>query len=268
MIKLSVIIITLNEERNLERCLSSVKEIADEIIILDSFSTDKTKEIAESYGAHFVQKEFEGYINARRTVEGLATYDYILAIDADEALSEELKASILKIKEDWKHDGYCFARKTNYCGKWVNFCGWYPERKLRLYRRGSGDWMGKYVHEKFSLYPGKTKDRLKGDLLHYSYYQVEEHRLRSEKYAHLSALELFEDGRKSNLFLVYFNTIFRFLRDYFIKLGILDGKTGFIICSITAIGTYKKYKKLIELHVEKKTSFSENRSQRKDKVRD
>lgn len=247
MIKLSVIIISLNEERNIERCLSSVKALADEIVILDSFSTDKTKEIAEGYGAKVIQKEFEGYVGARRTVESLATYDYVLAIDADEALSDELQNSILELKKNWTKDGYCVARKTNYCGQWINHSGWYPDRKMRLYKRGSGHWEGKYVHEKYTLSPGSSREKLKGDLLHYSYYNESDHWERTAKYSDLSALELFEDGRKSSIFHAYFRALTKFFRIYFINFGFLDGRKGYIICKITAWGTYQKYASLLKM---------------------
>lgn len=245
MIKLSVIIISLNEERNIKRCLTSVKALADEILILDSNSTDKTKEIAESFGARVIQKEFEGYVNARRDIERMATHDFILAIDADEALSEELHHSILELKKNWTKDGYYVARRTNYCGIWVNHSGWYPDRKLRLYKRKSGEWSGKYVHEKFSLFQGSRAGKLKGDLLHYSYYEVKEHWERTEKYARLAALELYEAGRKTNIFQVYIKTAVKFVRVYFINFGFLDGKTGYTICKITAWGTHQKYMKLL-----------------------
>ncbi|MFH1001436.1 MAG: glycosyltransferase family 2 protein [Bacteroidota bacterium] len=244
MIELSVILITLNEEKNIHRCLSSLKGLADELLILDSFSKDKTKEIAESFGATVFQKEFEGYVKARREIESYAKNKHILAIDADEALSETLFNSILELKNNWKKEGYFVARKTNYCGTWIKHSGWYPDKKLRLYKKGSGEWTGKYVHEKFILFRGNKKGNLKGDLLHYSYYNENEHWERTEKYAHLSALELFENGKRTNLFQIYLKTGLKFLRDYIKNLGFLDGKKGFQICKITAWGTYMKYKSL------------------------
>lgn len=252
MIKISVIIISLNEERNIERCLSSVKSLADEILILDSFSTDKTKQIAESFGAKVIQKEFEGYVKARRNVESLAKYNYILAIDADEALSKDLQFSIAQLKKNWVNDGYFVARKTNYCGKWINHSGWYPDRKLRLYKRGSGKWEGKYVHEKYTLPLNIPIGKLKGDLLHYSYYNENDHWKRTAKYAELSALELFEANRKSSYFHAYFKALIKFIRVYFFNLGFLDGKKGLAICRVTAWGTYKKYALLIRIKKEKK----------------
>ncbi|MCD6179959.1 MAG: glycosyltransferase family 2 protein [Bacteroidales bacterium] len=254
MIRLSVIIISLNEERNIRRCLLSVKALADEILILDSFSTDKTKKIAESYGATVIQKQFEGYVAARRDVESRAANDYILAIDADESLSEELHKSIVELKKNWIKDGYYVARKTNYCGRWINHSGWYPDRKLRLYKRGSGEWTGKYVHEKYMLFPDKTTGILKGDMLHYSYYKEKEHWARADKYANLAAQELFENGKTTSVFQTYFKAVVKFMRDYVKNLGFLDGKKGYTICKITAWGTYKKYAKLLELNKTRKNS--------------
>lgn len=254
MIKLSVIIISRNEERNIRRCLSSVKALADEILILDSFSTDKTKEIAKSYGACVIQKEFEGYVIARREIESLAKNDYILAIDADEALSEELHNSILELKQNWTKDAYCFARKANYCGRWINHSGWYPDLKLRLYKRNSGKWAGKYVHEKYELSSNKTSGRLKGDLFHYSYYTKKEHWKRAEKYAHLSALELFEDDYKTTIFEPCFKSAVKFFRDYIKNRGFLDGKPGCTICKITAWGTYQKYSILLRMQKDSRKS--------------
>lgn len=241
MIKLSVIIISLNEERNIRRCLSSIKALADEILILDSFSTDNTKEIAKSFGAQVVQKKFEGYVAARQDVEKMAANDYILAIDADESLSEELHNSIINLKENWIKDAYFVARKTNYCGKWINHSGWYPDRKLRLYKRGSGEWTGKYVHEKYALSSNKNSGKLKGDLLHYSYYNEKDHWERTRKYANLSALELFEAGHTSNFIHASFKAAVKFIRFYILNRGFLDGKKGYKICKITAWGTYQKY---------------------------
>ncbi len=256
MIKLSVIIITLNEEKNIKRCLTSVKDLADEILVLDSYSTDKTKEIAESFGAKVIQKKFEGYVKARREVESHAQYDYILAIDADETLSPELANSILELKSNWTEEAYTVARKTNYCGKWINHSGWYPDRKLRLYKRGSGRWEGKYVHEKYNLFSKENGKRLSGDLLHYSYYKQEDHWNRTDKYAELSAQELFEAKQKGFYLFAYLKAIIKFVRVYFINLGFLDGREGYIICKVTAWGTYKKYEKLIHLYQnQKKTGF-------------
>ena len=146
IMKLSVVIITYNEEKNIERCLNSVKEVADEIIVLDSFSTDKTEEICKRHAVKFFQHEFNGFSSQKNRASGLAENDYILSLDADEVLSERLKRSILKVKENALFDGYFFNRLNIYCGKPIKFTTWYPDRKLRLWNRKKGEW-NKEIHE-------------------------------------------------------------------------------------------------------------------------
>src|SRR6187551_311049 len=132
-IQLSVVIITFNEERNIARCLDSVREIADDVVVVDSFSTDKTEAICREKGARFVQHKFEGHIEQKNYAVTQAKFPYILSLDADEAPDEKLIASIKKVKADWIADGYSMNRLTNYCGKWIHHCGWYPDVKLRLW---------------------------------------------------------------------------------------------------------------------------------------
>src|SRR6476620_7997347 len=154
MIKLSVVIITFNEERNIGRCLKSVKEVADEIVVLDSFSKDKTREICESHGARFIQHAFDGHIQQKNRAITFAAYPHILSLDADEALDETLIDSIKKIKQNFTKDGYYLNRLTNYCGHWVRHCGWYPDRKLRLADSRKGHWTGVNPHDKYELFEG------------------------------------------------------------------------------------------------------------------
>ena len=137
---ISAVIITYNEEKNLERCIESVRDIADEIVIVDSFSTDRTKEICKKYELHFIEHKFEGHIQQKNWAITQAKYPHILSLDADEVLSDRLKESIREVKENWTHDGYYFNRLTNYCGKWIRHCGWYPDRKLRLWDSRKGRW--------------------------------------------------------------------------------------------------------------------------------
>ena len=142
MIKLSVVIIAFNEERNIARCLQSVKDIADDILVVDSFSSDKTREIALSYGARVIEHGFEGHIQQKNWAITQSKYPHILSLDADEALSDELKKSIIEAKSNWQFYGYNMNRLTNYCGKWVRYCGWYPDKKLRLWDCRQGEWKG------------------------------------------------------------------------------------------------------------------------------
>ena len=161
MPKLSVVIITFNEERNIGRCIESVREVADEIVVVDSFSTDKTRAICEKHGVNFIEHAFDGHIQQKNFAITQAKFPHQLSLDADEALSEDLKTEILKIKNDWRYDSYRMNRLTNYCGKWIHHCGWYPDTKLRLYDSTKGVWGGVNPHDKFELNPGSKVGFLK-----------------------------------------------------------------------------------------------------------
>lgn len=249
MSKISVVIITLNEERNIERCLNSVKDIADEIIVVDSFSTDGTEDICKSFGVKFFQNKFEGYTEQKQFAAKLAKNDYILSLDADEALSEELLHSIQNV--NWKYDAYSFNRLNYYCGKWIHHSSWYPDKKIRLYNKTKGDWNGAKVHELVKLHDGSTCSHLKGDLLHYTYYTIEEHVQQINKYSSIGATALFEKKKKTSSFKIFFNPTWRFIRNYFIKLGFLDGWYGFILCFNISYEVFLKYVKLKHLHNKK-----------------
>lgn len=256
MIQLSVVIITLNEEKNIGRCIDSVKEIADEILVIDSFSTDKTREICEKKGARFIENSWGGYIDQKNYANKKASFPYIFSIDADEALSDELKASILKVKKVWQYDGYEMNRITNYCGKWIKHCGWYPDKKLRLFDKRKAKWTGHKIHEYVEMPKDATTSFLKGDLFHYSYYSISEHMNQANHFSDLAAEALFEKGKKVNSIKLFFSPISRFIRDYFLKLGILDGFYGFVICQISAHATYLKYVKLKQLYMFKENTKS------------
>jgi glycosyltransferase involved in cell wall biosynthesis len=243
MPKLSVVIITFNEERNIGRCIGSVLDVADEIIVVDSFSTDKTREICEKQGVKFIEHAFDGHIQQKNFAITQATYPHQLSLDADEALSEDLKAEILKIKNDWKFDGYRMNRLTNYCGKWIHHCGWYPDTKLRLYDSAKGRWSGVNPHDKFEMNPGSKIDFLKGDILHYSYYSVEEHIRQADKFSTIAAKELIGLGKSVSYFQIIINPVAKFIRNYILRLGFLDGFYGFLICRIAAHETFLKYTK-------------------------
>ena len=243
MPKLSVVIITYNEERNIGRCLQSVQDIADDIVVVDSFSKDKTRAICEKYGVKFIEHAFEGYINQKNFANSKAAYRHQLSLDADEAISEELKKEILKVKNDWHQDGYRMNRMTNYCGQWIRHCGWYPDTKLRLYDSSKGKWEGVFIHEKFEMTPGSKIGFLKGDILHYSYYTIEEHILQANKFSTIAAKELMSLGKKAGLFQIIINPAAKFIRNYLLRLGFLDGFYGFVICRIAASETFLKYVK-------------------------
>lgn len=254
MTPISVVIITYNEERNIERCLLSVKDIADEIVVLDSGSTDSTKAICEKYGVKFHTHRFDGHIEQKNRAIMYASYPHILSLDADEALDETLKRSVRDIKKNFTKDGYAMNRLTNYCGSWIRHCGWYPDTKLRLWDSRKGEWKGINPHDKFELEKGCTEGKLAGDILHYSYYTVEDHYKQVEYFTDISAKAYFEKGISSGFMRMYYTAFFKFIRDYFVKLGFLDGRAGFRVCRISAYATYLKYRKLKSLYIAQKTA--------------
>lgn len=249
MPQISVVIITYNEEKNIGRCLDSVKDIADEIVVLDSFSQDKTREICEAKGAKFYQHAFDGHIQQKNRAITYAAYPYVLSLDADEALDETLIQSIIEIKKNWTHDGYYMNRLTNYCGHWVRHCNWYPDTKLRLWDSRKGTWTGINPHDKYELTEGdKNTKHIKGDILHYSYYSIEDHYKQVEYFTNIASKAYFEKGKKAPLYKLFLNPIAKFIDHYLLHLGFLDGKAGFSISKISAYATYLKYKKLRRLY--------------------
>jgi glycosyltransferase involved in cell wall biosynthesis len=247
---ISVVIITYNEEKNIGRCLDSVKGIADDVVVVDSHSTDRTRAICQEKGARFVEHAFEGHIEQKNWAITQALHPIILSLDADEALDDTLKASILEVKQNWKHDGYCMNRLTNYCGQWIHHCGWYPDTKLRLWDSRKGSWTGINPHDEYKLQAGSTTGMLKGDLLHYSYYTREDHYRQVNYFTDILAREYAKKGRKGAWYKMILNPAAKFLSDYFLKLGMLDGKAGFTISRISAYATWLKYAKLRRLQHE------------------
>ncbi|MFY0592770.1 glycosyltransferase family 2 protein [Roseivirga sp.] len=247
-VKISGVIITFNEERNIERCLTSMKDVCDEIVVVDSYSTDKTKSICEQHQVRFIENKFEGHIEQKNFAVDQASNNIVLSLDADEALSPELKKSILEVKHNWEVAAYRFNRFTNYCGQWIKHSGWYPDTKTRLWDRNKGQWGGTNPHDSVALDAEVKPIHLKGDLLHYSYYTMEEHVLRSAKYAKISAKALFKQGRKASLIKMISSASFRFVQDYFIRGGIRDGFYGLVICGTSSHTTFLKYAYLRNLN--------------------
>jgi glycosyltransferase involved in cell wall biosynthesis len=247
MPQLSVVIITFNEEKNISRCLDSIKDIADDIVVVDSFSTDKTESICKQYNVNFIQRKWEGYSDTKNFANVQAKYDWVLSLDADEALSEKLQQSILKIKQNTELNFFKFNRLTNYCGAWIKHCGWYPDTKIRIFDRKITCWSGT-IHEELIIDSNKPITQLAGDCLHYSYYTIEQHIQQTEKFTTLSANDLFTKGKKAGFIKLYISPVVKFLQSYFIQLGMLDGYYGFVVCKISASSTYLKYSKLKQLY--------------------
>jgi glycosyltransferase involved in cell wall biosynthesis len=239
MISLSVVIITFNEEKRIEKCLQSVQSLADEIIVLDSFSTDKTRQICEGYGARFIQRKWTNFGDAKRFATQLASYDYVLSLDADEALSETLKTSIQNAKNKWFADA-CKFNRLNFVGnKAIRHGGWYPDCKIRLFDRRKANWTEVPVHE--AVIP-VVKDCvlgfLHGDLLHYSFESI-------ENLLNSSKMKLFINmyARKKKLPkpVVHLKSLFAFTKSYLLKRGFLDGKEGLAVAISRMKYTYIKY---------------------------
>lgn len=247
MNKLSALIITFNEERNIVRCIDSLREIVDEIVVVDSFSTDKTIELCESRGVKVIQNKFEGHIQQKNFALQQAKNDWVISLDADEALTEELKKSVIEILKTPTLKGYKFNRLTNYCGKWVRYCGWYPDTKLRLVNRNFAIWKGVNPHDKLELNNNLKEGFLKGDLLHYSYYSKEDHYKQIEYFGNIAAQEAFKNGKQINPFFLVGKVIAQFAKSYIIKFGILDGITGLKISYRSAYATFRKYQILNQL---------------------
>ncbi len=249
--KISATIITFNEEKNIQRCLESLEGIVEEVIIVDSFSTDNTKEICEKFNIKFYEREFIGYSNQKNWAIEKAKYDIILAIDADEALDIKLKKSISNIKDKWKLNGYYFNRKTNYCGQWINFSGWYPNKQLRLFNKNKGSWNDNLVHEKVNFYKKTKIGYLNGNLLHYSFRSRKQHLKQIDRFSELKAEMLSRDGKNTNIIKIIFSPIIKFFSSFILKLGFLDGYCGFIICLFSAYSKYLCHIKLISKNNEK-----------------
>ena len=244
--RISICIICFNEEKNIRRCLEGSKW-ADEIIVIDSMSQDKTVKIAREYTDKVYQRSWVGYIDQKNFALSKAKSEWILSIDADEEISQGLQYEIKKVieKENAK-DGYTIPRRSFYQGRWIKHSGFYPDRQLRLFRCNKGYWVGKRVHERVNV-EGEI-GLLKNDLLHYPYKGSISGQLQAvDRFSSLLAENIYEEGRRYHLFLLLVRPIFKFAEVYFVKLGFLDGLAGFIIAITSAYAIFVRYVKLREL---------------------
>lgn len=244
--KLSFTVITYNEADNIAGCLESIKW-ADEIIVVDSFSTDRTVEIAENYTGKIFRVQWQGHVKQKQFALDQTTGDWVLSLDADERLSPEAAvevANILKHPET-EANGFTFPRQSFYLGKWINFCGWYPDRKLRLVRNGKAKWTGQDPHDKL-VAEGVTA-HLNGRILHYVYRNISHQLSTVDAFSRISAEQWMKQGKKPNLFLMLVKPPLRFLEVYLWKQGFRDGMAGLIISVITSYYTFLKFAKLWEL---------------------
>lgn len=241
---LSAVIITYNEEQNIGRCLQSLMGIADEIIVVDSASTDKTCSIGEQYGAKIIQHPFAGFAAQKNYAAQSATNNWVLSLDADEVLSEELKSAILQVKNKAEYEAYFLKRSTNFCGTFIRHGSWYPDKQCRLWDKTKGDWQGT-IHEKWRLFePHKKYGTLSGDLLHYSFNSISDYLNMTERYTTLSAQEALQKGKNVSLLKLILGPKFKFIQDYILRLGFLDGYAGYIAYRLAANMAFVKYSKI------------------------
>lgn len=240
----SVTIITFNEERNIARALESVSW-ADEIVVVDSGSVDRTLEIARSYTDKVYVRDWPGYATQKQRALELASHDWILSIDADEVVTPELKQEILETLKRPAFNGYYISRLNYYLNFPIRYSGWSPDHQLRLFRKDKGRWQGDYVHESVRLEgaAGYLKARLK----HYSIQSLSAHHQRLDRYTTLAAEEMCSRGRRVGYSDLLLRPALVFLRNYLLKLGFLDGVAGLIICYFSAYYVFLKFAKCWEL---------------------
>ena len=247
-VTISAIILTLNEEANIKRCIDSLKGVADEILVVDSYSSDRTEEICKQEGVRFAQNRFEGFIEQENFASKMAISPYQFIIDADEEVSLELKKSLVQVKANWQYDAYSFNRLACYCGSWIKHCGWYPDKKIRLIDLRKGFWGGENPHHRFILNDNSKLGHLRGDVLHYAFNSIQDHVATANNYSTIAAHQIIKKGKYVSIILhLILNPLFTFFSKYFLRLGFLDGYYGFVICTISAIANYLKYSKALAL---------------------
>ena len=249
--KISVTIITFNEESNIAAACESVAW-ADEIIVVDSNSTDQTRDIALQAGAKVITNAWPGFGKQKQFAVDQTRNEWILSLDADERVSSELQQSIAKLEQQDLADGYLIARRTFYQGRWIRGGGWYPDRQLRLFKKTAGHWKDRHIHESVAMNPGSRVAKLEGDLLHYtSHNAAHHHKMIGERYAPLAARQMFEEGRRTSTLAVATAAPAAFIRSLLLKQGFRDGFAGLTIASFAAHHAFLKHLMLWELQEKK-----------------
>jgi glycosyltransferase involved in cell wall biosynthesis len=245
--KISAVIITFNEEDRLPDALASLQGVADEIVVVDSYSTDRTLEIARNNQARTYQNRFIDYGQQKNFAMHKASHDWVLNLDADERVSPELKSAISELKEKGAPGtatAFVIKRKTFYLGRWIRHSGWYPDRKIRLFKKSTATWQGR-IHEKL-LVTGAVA-RLPGDILHFTYRDIGDHVRRLNRYSSYLAEEIIKQKKKLLFPRLLILPSVTFIRHYIWKLGFLDGFPGLVIALVSSWGTAMKYLKAVEI---------------------
>lgn len=251
MQKISAVIITFNEEKKIATCLASLQGVVDEVVVLDSFSTDLTTSICKQYGAKLYQQKWRGYGLQKNDAAEKAANDYILSLDADECLSAALQRSILQAKKTGLSGVYQMNRLNNFYGYNLHYGNVYPDATRRLYHRKEASWSLRSVHETLEIAGGILTSKLKGDLLHKSKDTIEEHSEGISKYSTMSAKEYLLEGKKNAGIKLVVSPVFTFIKGYIFRLGFLDGYAGFMMAKMNAYEAFLKYSKLLLLQKNK-----------------
>jgi len=240
-VKISATIITFNEERNVPRAIESLRAV-DEVVVVDSGSTDRTVELAEKLGARVIESPWPGYAKQKNFAAEQAQHDWILSIDADESLSEALEGEIWQLKKNGpSFDAYTMPRMAQYLGRWIRHSGWYPDRKVRLYNRRKSKWIGEFVHEAVKV--EGSVGHLESNLLHFTCNSLSEHLKTMDRYTTLAAEQLIAAGERPSWGRLVLEPPWTFFRTYVLKLGILDGVEGLAIANMAALYNFVKYAK-------------------------
>lgn len=258
MHSISAVIITFNEENNIGRCIESAKRVADEVIVLDSFSTDKTVAIAKELGGVVHQQIFRGYIDQKNAALRLASNNYILSLDADEALDDTLTESILAARQTLHYRAYCMNRMTCYCGQFIRHGLWYPDRKIRLFDRRIAKWGGLNPHDKIILERAYKARQIEGNILHYSFNTPEDLVWQNNRHSSIAALSMYAVEKRSSLLKMIVRPAWAFFNGYILRKGFLDGANGFAIAIQTSNQVFLKYHKLYKLQTEKRQVSKKN----------
>jgi len=244
--KISAVVITYNEERNIDAALQSLAGIVSEIVVVDSLSTDKTIKIAKKYTERVLERKWTNYADQKNFANSQAAGPWILSLDADERISPELCAELLELKQkEPDFSAFSVARRVFYLGKWIRHSGWYPDRRIRLFRKDQAHWEGPYIHEKLVV-AGKVK-KLKGAIHHFTYRNIGEHLARINHFSDLGAHKLYAQKKKCRWYHLLFLPFFRFMKSYFLKLGFLDGFAGLVISVLNGYSIFIRYAKLREI---------------------
>lgn len=251
MTQLSGVVICCNEEEKVAACLESLAEVCDEIVVLDSGSTDGTLAICRGYTKRVTVEPWRGYRDQKQRATDLASGDWILSLDADERLSPELVAEVRawKGQDPGACDGYRIPRVTFFLGNWIRHSTWYPDRQLRLFRRGSGRWVGGRVHERFDVSSGRVGE-LRNEIQHLTYAGIDEYLDQLKRFSALAAEDQYERGRRARIHHLLLHPVVAFWRNYLWRLGFLDGLPGLAVAWLSAVSTVFKYLKLIELQID------------------